>query len=172
MHASFLVALALGGTAVSAACDPYCNFAASYDCSQNGGHHFTKDQMISILVNADRSGAPYEVWADNLATTYCSGVEYGDMPLWTVSCSLKETSVALTLNRYTDSDVCRWGFQTEQALFSMLWLVTELFTFAAASQEQRHQAGPTHATRTQQTDTTLSMLSLRTKVEFKIALYI
>ncbi|EOA87863.1 hypothetical protein ACJQWK_09114 [Exserohilum turcicum] len=84
MHASFLVALALGGTAVSAACDPYCNFAASYDCSQNGGHHFTKDQMISILVNADRSGAPYEVWADNLATTYCSGVEYGDMPLWTV----------------------------------------------------------------------------------------
>ncbi|RMZ68298.1 hypothetical protein GMOD_00004520 [Pyrenophora seminiperda CCB06] len=94
MHASSIIALALGATAVSAAafpnvearqdkCDPYCQFPASVDCPVRGGVHVTKQQLASSAQKGDRSGSPYEQSASNLATTHCSGTQFKGIPLWT-----------------------------------------------------------------------------------------
>ena len=93
MHATSLLTLVLGATAVSAAalnakraCDPYCNFPANgLDCPQNGGVQLSRDEVISAARGADRSGPPRENSASNLATSHCSSEAYNGVPLWTVS---------------------------------------------------------------------------------------
>ncbi|KAH8712060.1 hypothetical protein GQ44DRAFT_742608 [Phaeosphaeriaceae sp. PMI808] len=89
MHASAIVALALGATAVSAAalsardtCDPFCQFPASIDCPVRGGVHVTKAELTEAVRNARREGAPRETDANNLATRHCSDNKFRGIPLW------------------------------------------------------------------------------------------
>ncbi|KAL1792788.1 hypothetical protein ACET3X_009295 [Alternaria dauci] len=96
MHASSIVALALGVAAVSGtaipdlqtrdgACDPECNFPNSMTCFDNGGATLQKADIVAAARNADRSGKPYEASASNIASEFCSMRAYRDIPFWTTT---------------------------------------------------------------------------------------
>lgn len=115
MHASSIVALALGVAAVSAtalpdfqtrdgACDPECNFPESMTCSQNGGATLQKADIVAVARNADRSGKPYEASASNIGSEFCSMRAYRDIPFWVVSSSL-EGCVSFPQNLHADFDI-------------------------------------------------------------------
>ena len=96
MHASSIIALALGATAVSAAAFPrqvsgcdglFCQFPATIDCPVPNGKGVTSDMLKKQVKSASRVGAPQETSASNLATKYCSSPKFRDIPLWTVSSS-------------------------------------------------------------------------------------
>jgi hypothetical protein len=105
MHASSIVALALGATAAVAAivpeldvraaqaCDPYCQFPESIQCPVRNGVHVTKKTLIDAARHGNRVGPPRETDANNLATTHCSDRKFRGIPLWVVSFSLGNFSL-------------------------------------------------------------------------------
>ncbi|RAR01850.1 hypothetical protein DDE82_006188 [Stemphylium lycopersici] len=93
MHASSIIALALGAAAVSATalpdlevrdgtCDPACNFPKSMYCTENGGAEINRDEMIALARNADRSGKPIEESSSNISSEFCHMTRFRNMPFW------------------------------------------------------------------------------------------
>lgn len=96
MHASSIIAIAIGAIAVSAAalsapdtCDPFCQFPASIDCPVRDGVHVTKAELTDAILNAKREGAPVETDAKNMATRHCGDLKFRGIPLWVVSFSFE-----------------------------------------------------------------------------------
>ncbi|KAF7448717.1 hypothetical protein Ptr902_03805 [Pyrenophora tritici-repentis] len=87
MHASSIIALALGATAVSAASVQgrasytYANFPTSIDCPVENGKGVTQDTLKDAVTNHKR-GPPRETSAANLATRHCAKQEFSGIPLW------------------------------------------------------------------------------------------
>jgi hypothetical protein len=125
MHASSIVALALGATVASAAtfpnlkvreaqvCDPYCQFPESIDCPVRNGVHVLKKNLVDAVRNGNRAGDPREKDANNLATTHCSDQKFRGIPLWIVSLSLERDGESFTKLRmltftFADRD-SRWS---------------------------------------------------------------
>lgn len=163
MHASSIVALALGAVAVSAtalpnlqvrdgACDPECNFPKSMTCSDNGGATLQKADIVAAARNGDRSGKPYEASASNIASEFCSMTAYRGIPFWTVSFSHKGC-VSFSRNLHADFDVYRPTFQAQTARWvrcTMPWHRMAPFTFAARHRAQIHQDGLDDASTTKE----------------------
>ena len=94
MHASSIIALALGATAVSATVLPrqadacngqFCQFPKTIDCPVANGKGVTRAILEETVKNSKRVGAPYELSASNLATKHCMSPDFRDIPLWAVS---------------------------------------------------------------------------------------
>ncbi|CAE7214361.1 hypothetical protein CFE70_009769 [Pyrenophora teres f. teres 0-1] len=94
MHASSIIALALGASAVSAAAFPnvqvrdnsasytFTNFPVYIDCPVPNGNKVTQQRLKDAVGNAKREGEPREKSAFNLATRHCGFPNFSGIPLW------------------------------------------------------------------------------------------
>lgn len=109
MHANFIIALALGATAVSAAAlpglevrqtDSYLQFPESLDCPVRNGVHVLKKDLVEAAKNGKRDGPPYEQSGANLATRHCGNQNFKGIPIWTVSQSLESDDWLALMSAY------------------------------------------------------------------------